>query len=205
MKRLRRAVFLLLPVLTVLLTACAKRTDVGGDDSYIYSLNTDRTGLVKITFEFDEEDPLEQAEAILKEMKKPASEIEYTTVFPEDVEVAECEMSGGILTVDFNGAYLRMESLEEKLVRAAVVQSLVRVDGINAVSFSVEGESLKDGDGRTVGLMNADDFVENTASSPSAYQTADAGSPRRRCGACDQSGYESAQCYDQGQDLLCEF
>ena len=171
MKRLRRAVFLLLPVLTVLLTACAKRTDVGGDDSYIYSLNTDRTGLVKITFEFDEEDPLEQAEAILKEMKKPASEIEYTTVFPEDVEVAECEMSGGILTVDFNGAYLRMESLEEKLVRAAVVQSLVRVDGINAVSFSVEGESLKDGDGRTVGLMNADDFVENTASSPSANQT----------------------------------
>ena len=70
MKRLRRAVFFLLPVLTVLLTACAKRTDVGGDDSYIYSLNTDRTGLVKITFEFDEEDPLEQAEAILKEMKK---------------------------------------------------------------------------------------------------------------------------------------
>ena len=159
-------------VLTVfLLAACAKRTDVDSRDSYIYSLNTDRTGLVKITFEFEEDDPLRQAEAILSEMKQPASDIEYTTVFPEDVEVTECNISGGILAVDFNSAYFQMENLEEKLVRAAVVQSLVRIDGINAVYFSVEGENLKDGDGRPIGLMNEDDFVENTASSPSSYQT----------------------------------
>ena len=159
-------------VLTVfLLAACAKRTDVDIGDSYIYSLNTDRTGLVKITFEFEEDDPLRQAEAILSEMKQPASDIEYTTVFPEDVEVTECNISGGILAVDFNSAYFQMENLEEKLVRAAVVQSLVRIDGINAVYFSVEGENLKDGDGRPIGLMNEDDFVENTASSPSSYQT----------------------------------
>lgn len=159
-------------VLTVfLLAACAKRTDVDSGDPYIYSLNTDRTGLVKITFEFEEDDPLRQAEAILSEMKQPASDIEYTTVFPEDVEVTECNISGGILAVDFNSAYLQMENLEEKLVRAAVVQSLVRIDGINAVYFSVEGENLKDGDGRPIGLMNEDDFVENTASSPSSYQT----------------------------------
>ena len=159
-------------VLTVfLLAACAKRTDVDSGDPYIYSLNTDRTGLVKITFEFEEDDPLRQAEAILSEMKQPASDIEYTTVFPEDVEVTECNISGGILAVDFNSAYFQMENLEEKLVRAAVVQSLVRIDGINAVYFSVEGENLKDGDGRPIGLMNEDDFVENTASSPSSYQT----------------------------------
>ena len=85
--------------------------------------------------------------------------------------MTECNISGGILAVDFNSAYLQMENLEEKLVRAAVVQSLVRIDGINAVYFSVEGENLKDGDGRPIGLMNEDDFVENTASSPSSYQT----------------------------------
>lgn len=168
----KKVTAVLMCVLTVfLLAACAKRTDVDSGDSYIYSLNTDRTGLVKITFEFEEDDPLRQAEAILSEMKQPASDIEYTTVFPEDVEVTECNISGGILAVDFNSAYLQMENLEEKLVRAAVVQSLVRIDGINAVYFSVEGENLKDGDGRPIGLMNEDDFVENTASSPSSYQT----------------------------------
>lgn len=168
----KKVTAVLMCVLTVfLLAACAKRTDVDSGDPYIYSLNTDRTGLVKITFEFEEDDPLRQAEAILSEMKQPASDIEYTTVFPEDVEVTECNISGGILAVDFNSAYFQMENLEEKLVRAAVVQSLVRVDGINAVYFSVEGENLKDGDGRPIGLMNEDDFVENTASSPSSYQT----------------------------------
>ena len=168
----KKVTAVLMYVLTVfLLAACAKRTDVDSGDPYIYSLNTDRTGLVKITFEFEEDDPLRQAEAILSEMKQPASDIEYTTVFPEDVEVTECNISGGILAVDFNSAYLQMENLEEKLVRAAVVQSLVRIDGINAVYFSVEGENLKDGDGRPIGLMNEDDFVENTASSPSSYQT----------------------------------
>lgn len=168
----RKITAVLMAVLTVfLLAACAKRTDVDSGDSYIYSLNTDRTGLVKITFEFDEDDPLAQAEAVLAEMKEPASEIEYTTVFPEDVEVTKCTISGGILELDFNSAYLQMGNVEEKLVRAAVVQSLVRIDGINAVYFSVNGENLKDGDGRAVGLMNEDDFVENTASSPSSYQT----------------------------------
>ena len=55
-----------------------------------------------------------------------------------------------------------MGALEEKLVRAAVVQSLVLIDGINAVSFTVDGEMLKDSTGFPVGLMNEDDFVENT-------------------------------------------
>ena len=64
-----------------------------------------------------------------------------------------------------------MGALEEKLVRAAVVQSLVLIDGINAVSFTVDGEMLKDSTGFPVGLMNEDDFVENTGSSPTAYQT----------------------------------
>lgn len=44
-------------------------------------------------------------------------------------------------------------------MRAAIVQSLLRLDGVNAVSLSVDGEPLKkqtDGDG----LMNEDDFVE---------------------------------------------
>lgn len=171
MKLVKRAAPALLLALAFLLCACAKRTDVGKDDSYIYSLNTDRTGLIKIKFEFEEDEPLEQAKAILNEMKEPASEIEYTTVFPEAVEVMECEISGGILSVDFNGEYARMDNLEEKLVRAAAVQSLVRVDGINAVYFTVDGQSLKDGDGRPVGLMNEDDFVENTASALSSYQT----------------------------------
>lgn len=54
---------------------------------------------------------------------------------------------------------------------AAIVQSLLRLDGVNAVSLSVDGEPLKNADGAVIGLMNEDDFVENTGSSLSSYQS----------------------------------
>ena len=41
--------------------------------------------------------------------------------------------------MDFSAAYLEVGRLEEKLMRAAVVQSLMLIDGINAVSFTVDG------------------------------------------------------------------
>lgn len=157
--------------LSVVLASCGKRTDVGKEDPFIYCLNEERTGLTKVSYEFPEGDAEETARAVLEELKEPAEEIEYTAPIPKEVEVQGCRLRGSILDVDFNSAYLEMGALEEKLVRAAVVQSLVLIDGINAVSFTVDGEMLKDSTGFPVGLMNEDDFVENTGSSPTAYQT----------------------------------
>ena len=157
--------------LSVMLASCGKRTDVGKEDPFIYCLNEDRTGLTKISYDFPEGNAEETARAVLEELKEPAEEIEYTAPIPKEVKVQGCRLRGSILDVDFNSAYLEMGALEEKLVRAAVVQSLVLIDGINAVSFTVDGEMLKDSTGFPVGLMNEDDFVENTGSSPTAYQT----------------------------------
>ena len=151
--------------------ACSKRTDVADGDSYIVCLNTDRTGLVKVSYDIPSGDTGEAAGAVLDELKTPSMEIEYTQAIPDDVEVQSCELSGSIFYVDFNSQYLSLDRIEEKLVRAAVVQSLVRIEGINAVAFTVDGEPLKDEDGNVIGLMNGDDFVENTVSSPSSYQT----------------------------------
>ena len=157
--------------LSVMLASCGKRTDVGKEDPFIYCLNEDRTGLTKISYDFPEGNAEEAARAVLEELKEPAEEIEYTAPIPKEVKVQGCRLRGSILDVDFNSAYLEMGALEEKLVRAAIVQSLVLIDGINAVSFTVDGEMLKDSTGFPVGLMNEDDFVENTGSSPTAYQT----------------------------------
>ena len=157
--------------LSVMLASCGKRTDVGKEDPFIYCLNEDRTGLTKISYDFPEGNSEETARAVLEELKEPAEEIEYTAPIPKEVKVQGCRLRGSILDVDFNSAYLEMGALEEKLVRAAVVQSLVLIDGINAVSFTVDGEMLKDSTGFPVGLMNEDDFVENTGASPTAYQT----------------------------------
>ncbi|HJD45466.1 MAG TPA: GerMN domain-containing protein [Candidatus Mediterraneibacter norfolkensis] len=171
MKRIRKICPLVCICVMLILTACSGRTDVGDGESYIYCLNTDRTDLVKISYEIDQEDTLEAAESVLEELKKPAEEIEYTAAIPDNVEVNGCSLKGSILSVDFDSAYLQIEKLEEKLVRAAVVQSLLRIEGIDGIMFTVDSEPLRDSDGNIIGLMNKDDFVENTGSSPSSYQT----------------------------------
>lgn len=154
-----------------LLSACGRQSEPDKGDSFIYCLNEDRTGLVKVACDFTGENTMEEVQAVLTELKGPADSIEYVAPIPEHVEVADCALKGSILEVDFNGAYMEIDNLSEKLTRAAVVQSLVQVSGINAVSFTIEGEPLMDSEGYPVGLMNGDDFVENTGSSLEAYQT----------------------------------
>ena len=153
------------------LVACGKEDEIGEGDSFVYCLNEDQTGLVKMACELPDGQTLETAQTVLEELGTPAEDIEYVNPIPEEVKVQDCELTGSILEVDFSEGYLGVESIREKLMRAAVVRSLVRVDGINAVSFTVDGNPLTDGKGVPVGLMNDDDFVENTGSSPSAYQT----------------------------------
>lgn len=152
------------------LSSCKRRIDIGKGESYIYCLNSDRTGLQKVTYEITQEEPVEAAQAMLHELQKPAEDIEYTPPIGSDIEVRSCTLEGEVLYVDFSTQYRKMSSIEEILVRGAIVQSLVKIDGITSVWFRVEGEDLKDSSGGILGYMNGDDFVQNLGSSPSSYQ-----------------------------------
>ena len=169
--RIRKIILAAVLCITLLSTACRSSYEPGNGDPYVYCLNESGTGLVKVACDIPDDDTQKAAETVLEKLSAPADDIEYMSPIPEDVNVNSCELFGGIMEVDFSGEYLNMKSIQEKLMRAAVVQSLVRIDGVNAVSFTVDGEQLLDGEGNAVGLMNEDDFVETAASSPSAYQT----------------------------------
>lgn len=170
--KIRRMILATVLCIVLLSTACGKTTyEFREDDSYVYCLNENGTGLVKVACDVPKDDTQKAAETVLEKLSTPAEDIEYISPIPENVHVKSCELFGGIMEVDFSGEYLNMKNIQEKLMRAAVVQSLVRIDGVNAVSFTVDGEQLLDEKGNAVGLMNEDDFVENTVSSPSAYQT----------------------------------
>ena len=148
-----------------------KQKEPEDDDSYIYSLNEDQTGIVKRPYPIAGEDTKSQVESILKGLETPSDEIEYTDVFPENVKIREWNVQDSIVYVDFNSAYLEMETIHEKLVRSALVQSLLQADQVAGVWISVEGNALKETDGKVVGILNEDDFVENTGSSLNSYQT----------------------------------
>ena len=135
----------------------------------VYYLNEDRTGLVKAPYEtgktakgkkMTDKEICGMAEDILETLRKPSDKIENVPPIPNEVSVQKCELRGSILDIDFNKAYLKVNSLEEKLMRASIVCSLSEIEGVNAVLFTIDGESLKDSDGNSIGLMTEDDFVE---------------------------------------------
>lgn len=168
----KQVAVLLCFVCLLLVTACEKRTDVKPEEEAIYCLNQTQTGLVRVAYEFPDGDAETRVAAVLTELAKPAETIEYTQVLTEEVQVNQSSVKNVIANVDFNEAYLEIPSVREKLVRAAVVYSLLQLPEIQGVWLTVNGEALKNEDGTTVGVLNEDDFVENTGPSVSSYQTA---------------------------------
>lgn len=153
------------------ITACAKRTDVSNNDEFIYCLNGDRTGLIKVVYEFPEVDTAKVVEAVLEELSTPAEDLEYVQPIPDEIKVQSSKLEGMLVTVDFDTEYYELSSVDEKLLRAAVVQSLLEVDGVIGVQFTIDGEKLEDTDGVVVGIMNQDDFVQNSNTALNEYQT----------------------------------
>lgn len=50
---------------------------------------------------------------------------------------------------------------------------LGQIDGVEYVDFQVNGEPLTDLEGKEIGLMNEDQFIENAGEEINAYKTAD--------------------------------
>ena len=85
--------------LLLLLSACSKRTAVKDDSSFIYCLNGDRTGLIKVNYEVKSNDPLQAAEAMLKELAKPSEDIDYTAPIPKGVKVNTCKKGNFCISI----------------------------------------------------------------------------------------------------------
>lgn len=69
-KRLRILSLAVVFCMLLTLSACSGRTDVENGDSYIFGLNADRTGLIKVSYDISQEETGDAAEAMLEELKK---------------------------------------------------------------------------------------------------------------------------------------
>lgn len=153
-----------------LLCACAQQPGTEEGEDFIYCLNRDKTGLCKVPCELPEGTAVETAKAVLERMSQPSEDIQYMAAIPENVRVNSLKVDHDIVYLDFSRSYYALPSIEEKLVRAAVVQSLVRVEGISGVWMTVGRDVLTRESGEPLGVMNGDDFVQNTGFGPSSYE-----------------------------------
>lgn len=146
-------------VLCILCTGC-KSEEKQESEMSLYYLNADGNALVQETY------PMMDVDEVLEKMKVHA-------VLPHGVEIEKYKLERLQLMLYFNEPYLKMNKSTEVLVRAAIVQTMTQLSDIEFVSFYVENEPLRDGDGNAVGLMSVQDFLQNTGSSIGSYQTTD--------------------------------
>lgn len=131
-----------------------------GNDMYVYYVNADGNALMEEVFP-----AMDIEEALHK--------IQNLSVFPVKLEITEFKQNGNCQEIYFNENYLQMSKGSEVLLRAAVVKTLVQIEGVEYVSFFVGDKPLADQEGNPVGMMNAESFVQNTGSSVNSYQTTD--------------------------------
>ncbi len=164
MKRQRiPAVCLVLILISMLFAGCGRNQEVEDPGAtYLYYVNLNGTGLEREEIDIQGEEPEEAIDRILADISAIPDSNSYTTAFPEDVSVTDWKLNGKVLTLTFNEAYNEMDATAEILLRAAVVQSLTQIEGVDSVVFMIGKEPLTDSTGEVVGTMNADSFVSNT-------------------------------------------
>lgn len=173
MKRLIQLVFLLL--LLPAIAGCSLRkqenTEVRDDasqDLIIYYVNSAGDGLTGKKFV-----PQESSfEGILKELLyafENPSDTSLVSAKPSNVVIQGYTMGVDNLTMDFNAEYLAMTNVQEILLRAALVRTLIKLPGVVNVSFTVDGQALTEDDGTPVGPMNEDTFIDTGGSGINSY------------------------------------
>lgn len=146
-------------VMCLLLCACGEKKKAD-NEMYVYYLNADKNALIQEIY------PILSVEATLKKL-------EFHGVLTPKVKVERFRKNDGNLDLFFNFGYSDMDKSTEVLTRAAIVQTMTQLEGIQFVTFYVGDSLLKDGNGVEIGMMSPDDFVQDTGSSTVASQNMD--------------------------------
>lgn len=147
----------------LLLAGCSTGTEddtnkTGGYSVYYRSI--DNGGLVKIDYRPQVVTQSGLIDFLWQKMCESPLDAEGVSVVPKELEMKGWEMDGRIMICDFNSAYSRMEDATELLFRAALVKTMVGVDGVEAVQLRVEGNQLADRAGNIIPQQNAEDYVD---------------------------------------------
>lgn len=157
--------------LLVFLTGCASNKE--NTQSYkIYFLSDDRTSLSALDYELSEEGGVEdQIEEVLAILASEPKEDGLSSPI-EGFDILGTSLSGNALSVNVSNEYEDLDGIEEILVRASIVCSLCRIDGVDSVSFLCDGEELTTKNEETVGAMTAQMFILSSGDEIDSYEKA---------------------------------
>lgn len=143
----------------LLMVGCASKEKTE-NEMYIYYLNADGNTLIQEIYP-------------KKTIENAIQKLHEHSVVSKQVKIQNYVLKNGCLELYFGGEYYELDKGKEVLLRAAIVQTMVQFEDVNFVTFFVDEHPMVDGEGAIVGMMRAEDFVQNTGLSINSYQTTD--------------------------------
>lgn len=167
----------------ILLVACLAMSGCGSDSQktesvelsaqyYAYYLNTDSSSLAREPVDdeiFQSSDKSELVDFLTQLMKTPADS-RLIPVLGNEIDIIKYEIDNQQLILHFPGEYANLPPDVEILMRAAVVRTYEQIDGVDKISFMVDGSPLTDASGGVIGPMDKSQFVENMGTDINAYK-----------------------------------
>ena len=170
---MRKWLWILLLTIPLLMAGCRKQQQVDESGYRIWYINQDETCLKYENKELQSKNEEGLLREMMEVMRETPTDDELKPVIPEDVTLLDFDFEHNQLYLDFSPEYKKMPKVYEVLCRAAIVRTMGQIDGVEYVDFQVNGEPLTDLEGKEIGLMNEDQFIENAGEEINAYKTAD--------------------------------
>ena len=168
----RIALLLAVMILTVALAGCSKKDILDPDSFKLFYVNNSETGIVAVEYEI--QNNLSDMDAVIEELIGQLETLperrQYEAPLTGDVNLIGYSLSDKLLTLNFDIQYMDIGRTIEVLDRAAVVRTFTQLEGVDYVSFQVEGNPLTDHYGNIIGNMSADTFIFNVGNEINTYE-----------------------------------
>lgn len=147
-------------IMLISLTACGiSRTEDEGN-VVLYYINSLGTGLVTEKADLEAETTDEAVNGMIALIDRAPFDPSFKKPKPDSIRIQDWYIASGIVTLNFTAGYSALSTIDEILMRAAIVKDFCQLEGVEAVSFLVGGRPLSGENGNVVGNMTAANFVD---------------------------------------------
>lgn len=168
MGKKKRTVALLFLVLIAALCGCSGTEEKEEGTAYqIYTVNKEETKVESYEYRTQEKCSVEE---LLEKLRQAPESTGEKAALTEGIDILDYKLHDKRLDINFSAEYGKLSKTGEVLTRAAIVRTLCQLEDVDYVSFLVEGKELTNASGASVGIMNAEQFVENNGSEINAYE-----------------------------------
>jgi len=168
---MKRGLLLLCIILCIIgCCGCDKKEEQPENLFPVYYVSKSETKIEMHPYALQEKEGKAQIEELLRAMATPAAKNEYKAPLTMGFQILDYSLQNGKLLINMDEKYKELTTIQEVLVRAAIVRTLTGHPDVNFVAIRVNNEQLFDNLGNLVGWMNADQFIENDGKEINTYE-----------------------------------